>query len=71
MTLPTILVEKSRGLGGGMQKSLERVGKEEAFQAEGRTDANVTKYGKAQLAGSSVHFHSGWEGRWEPARSGR
>ena len=47
MTLPTILVEKSRGLGGGMQKSLERVGKEEAVQAEGRTDANVTKYGKA------------------------
>ena len=26
MTLPTILVEKSRGLGGGMQESLERVG---------------------------------------------
>lgn len=49
MTLPTILVEKSRGLGGGMQESVIRGGWkiEEAFQAEGRTDANVTKYGKA------------------------
>ena len=49
MTLPTILVEKSRGLGGGMQESVIRGGWkiEEAFQAEGRTDTNVTKYGKA------------------------
>lgn len=44
---------------------------EEAFQAEGRTDANVTKYGKAWLSGSSVQFHRGWEGRREPGRSGR
>lgn len=52
MTLPTNLVEKSwgRGKGGEAKDDRECWDVEEAFQAEGGTDANVTKYGKLWLA---------------------
>lgn len=49
MTLPSILVEESWD-GGGETRVGECWKAEKAFQAEGGTDANVTKYGKVWLA---------------------
>ena len=49
MTSPSILVEESWGR-GGERRDGECQKVEKAFQAEGGTDANVTKYGKVWLA---------------------
>lgn len=60
MTLPNVLVVRSWRWGGEARVVREQWEREEAFQAEGGTDANVTKYGKVcfarELYGSSIEL---------------